>query len=821
MTILDRHPAVEGTATGNTEVLFPEARRRAVHRRIRVAVAVLVVAGVATVAGVAGITGGNGATGNAVNSPLLASSSNGVLATTGGVVWSFSLENGSGVVLRSSDDGEHWAIVLPGQTSGSGLGLVASFFLGPRYAWAAQEDQDGATSVYRTSDSGRHWTRVALPEVLLPSQPVLFDQLYFANPSDGWLLGVGGFGSLTAVWWQTENGGRTWRSLPAETLPAQGLTLPAYGLTACPVFSMPHLAFASLEQGWLTDGACAHGVARPVVWRTNDGGEVWSAFPLPAPAGGWGDWDVLDHGGTDVGAPTVMSASGRTLVLVPVAVGRSRLVIERSVDGGKTWQIAGSTDTKALPLQSTPAEWFDPIDAAEWVVAAPGGLIETRNGGRSWTFTRTPLTATGQPASFTSPTYGFLEGTSPEEGANYSPSGLVIAERTMDVGRTWAPESIALSRSETAAWSPGAPISSVEFVSPRLAVVAGPAGLFTSSDKGRTWVERLGVTYPVSQLDFLNGRVGFAVAEGELLRTMDGGVHWRAVPHPDAGGVSNVDFSSLSAGVATVGETLFVTENAGRSWTTLRLPRGWTLPETGASAVCLASHGVGWAVGDRGSEVAVFVTTNGGDEWRAALSPRFFPFGGQPGKPGASLSISACRGDAMWLSVAQAAGVMSTLGLPETFDLVRTLNLGRSWLDVLRWPSETKVTRPHVATPIGGPQIAPAYSVPASLSLISATTAWLTARNPYSGGITFASTGDDGIHWAIHSFPGGDAELAPTRFKLPEDNEWFATTALGGQSAWVLYAGRNAKSNSYTNSYLYETSDAGATWHRLAAFAYS
>jgi hypothetical protein len=58
-----------------------------------------------------------------------------LLSTTQGVVWSFNIENGSGVVLRSADDGKHWRVALSELASQDSFGLVASYFLGPEDAW--------------------------------------------------------------------------------------------------------------------------------------------------------------------------------------------------------------------------------------------------------------------------------------------------------------------------------------------------------------------------------------------------------------------------------------------------------------------------------------------------------------------------------------------------------------------------------------------------------------------------------------------------------------------------------------------------------------
>ena len=337
----------------------------------------------------------------AAQNAALAGAAN-LLSTTQGVVWSFNIENGSGVVLRSADDGNRWRVVLSELASQVSFGLVASYFLGPEDAWAALEEQTGATSVYRTSDGGRHWDRSDLRIVAPPpSMPILFDQLYFADPEHGWLLAVGtdlGSGSansLLMLLWRTDDGGRTWSQLPPTSLPPQSVELPPYAGSACPVFSPPHIAFTTPNIGWWTYGACGTGAARPLVWRTRDGGRNWTPSPLSAPPGGWGSWDVLDQGGTDVGAPYLIPTKTGTTIVVPVSVGRSRLVVERSLDMGRTWRIAGMVDTHSLPLQSTPADWFDPVNALDWVVAAPGGLIETTDAGRSWTLIRSPVTMSG------------------------------------------------------------------------------------------------------------------------------------------------------------------------------------------------------------------------------------------------------------------------------------------------------------------------------------------------------------------------------------------------------------------------------------------
>ena len=715
------------------------------------------------------------------------------LATANGVVWSLSSQG----VLRSPNDGRTWSVVLAAATSAT----AASYFLGPEDAWVVNQSQTGAMNVYRTSDGGQHWHQSAQLEGT--SSNLLFDQLYFADPEHGWLLGVGeNFQAgntvvLSRLWWRTTDGGRTWNELFWENLPFQGLGSFGYATAPCPAFSPPHLAFMNTKVGWFTEGACNQGVAHPVVWTTRNGGLSWAPAQLPAPASGWGRWDVLDHGGADVGAPYVLKSAGITAILVPVAVGTSRLVVERSSDLGRTWHIAGSVDTRALPIQSTPADWFYPIDNLDWVVAAPGGLIETTTGGRTWSLIRSPIAPSGQAVSFISPEDGFLQG-----------AGFAAAMSTEDGGYSWVSKSGPVSGYEQTAFT------MTQTPGPHLAVVAGQAGLMTSNDGGRNWVERLGTSFPVTQLDFVNSTLGFAIANGELLETTDGGDSWKALLHPVSGGVSEVDFWSHSDGVATVGMSLYVTSDAGETWRQLRLGHGWTVSSNGYFPVCFSTSGVGWAMATRAGREAVLVSTSGDDGWKVALAPTAFPIDVTTHEP-ATTSIAGCQDRAVWLLVTQTAGPMDMQGIPQTFDLLRSLDLGRSWLDVLRSPSEVTVNRPKVPTAFDGPQKAPFEPGPVILSLASPTAVWFTVNDEDLGAVTFGSTNNGGLRWTIRTFeePQGNQR---TKWPFAFPSTWLTTTARNAEDALALFSSPKGGGSSY----LYATRNGGTSWSRVAVFGY-
>jgi hypothetical protein len=418
----------------------------------------------------------------------------------------------------------------------------------------------------------------------------------------------------------------------------------------------------------------------------------------------------------------------------------------------------------------------------------------------------------GQPASFTSPDEGFIQGT-----------GLVIAMRTDDAGHTWSSESATISNAEKELWSPpGEAVSTIQIVSPALAVGAGAVGIVTSSDGGHSWVKRLGTNSTADDLDFIDSRVGFAVDDGELVRTVNGGESWQALLHPVAGGALGTDFWSPSAGLVSVGsQSLSVTSDGGTSWQPLWLPPGWTVSNASIgdgqpAGVCFTDEGVGWAVASRDDRYAVFVTTTGGRTWRLALSSTVLPPGVEPNKPQNSVTVAGCEGKAAWILISQAVGQMD-MRLPATFDLVRSLDLGRSWLDVLRSTSDMRVARPKIPTYPGGPLSVQSESGAWSLTLASPATAWFTATDEDIGRITFGSTRDGGVSWKIHSFPAVQSRQGSVTAsqQLPYAYRWRETVALNATDAWILFGAPN---DSGGDTYLYATSDGGAAWHKLAVF---
>jgi photosystem II stability/assembly factor-like uncharacterized protein len=775
---------------------------------------------VAVAAALAGWLGAAGCAGSALAGRPVGGSAD-LLATPGGVVWSFSATELSNGVLRSTDSGRHWKVVLSPYTVPGDL--TASYFLGPDRAWVTNQQRHAfglgeTTIVLGTSDGGRTWWRSRpLPGDVTACCGDLADQVYFADARRGWLLVSGtlsrpgariGGASQVMRLWRTSDGGRNWLPLPTGPLPLQGT---AWGSRVPPECGSdpPQVAFASARLGWLTEGACGLGAARPLAWRTGDGGLHWTPAALPAPHGGWGDWlgsSASEQGGVSVGPPMVaVSGAGRTVVLVPVTT-VSALVIEKSANDGRIWQVASRVHD-ALESDSEPRDWFSVIDARHWVLSGPAELIETSNAGHTWRTAGYPSGAPGSPASFLSLRRGFVR--------SY---GGLVARVTSNGGRTWARLPAPAGWHGASVDTLGPAITSVQVVSARFAVASGAAGVLVSRDGGWTWQRLPAITVPVYRAQFLSPTDGFAITpSGKLLRTADGGMTWHLARQPGGQPAFSAQFWSPTRGAASTAAGLYITGDGGATWRLLAEPAGWKAH----GPFCFAQGGAGWQVASQHGRPGVLVTADAGASWQVALPP-----GLGRSNDFSSPSIVGCSGISAWVLytalVPPICGGACGNTYPRTYDLLRTADLGRTWLDVLKNPdwSHRGGLRPAIPASAGALQpklFNREQSVDFEpLALTAGGTVWVTTQGP-NGGLGIARSADGGLTWTARNYQlttGTTSALPPPVLRgLPGDQGWLATTALDSQRAWVL-----TRSFGDGTTYLYATTNGGATWIQIATF---
>jgi len=273
--------------------------------------------------------------------------------------------------------------------------------------YAALADGAGQDGVYRSQDGGATWLKVG-------GGPGGVISALAVHPDDPALL-YAGTAATTSVLWGSRDGGQSWQPSPLG-LPAspQGWTP---GITALAVDArQPGVLYVGtdgqgvyrfdtdpLRYGFEVLGGLqlhsAH-VKRLVVGPdsrvyaiTNDGLFVYDPLPQPLPllgggarGGGWQALSLPELAASLAAAP----GDPRTLYAGGVSTG-----VYRSTDAGQTWERAGNgleaPAGAALRITALAAAGDD----ARHVMAAtayglgngmaPGGVYESRDGGRNWT----------------------------------------------------------------------------------------------------------------------------------------------------------------------------------------------------------------------------------------------------------------------------------------------------------------------------------------------------------------------------------------------------------------------------------------------------
>src|SRR6266568_3428341 len=99
-----------------------------------------------------------------------------------------------------------------------------------------------------------------------------------------------------------------------------------------------------------------------------------------------------------------------------------------------------------------------------------------------------------------------------------------------------------------------------------------------------TWARVWQGAHKLHDLDFVSAQTGWALGDGILLGTVDGGQHWRTLGQPRVGPLRQVHFASRTQGWGVAGgadqpvegsipaTTLVHTSDGGRTWTALAAP---------------------------------------------------------------------------------------------------------------------------------------------------------------------------------------------------------------------------------------------------------
>lgn len=273
-----------------------------------------------------------------------------------------------------------------------------AWFISPDEGWVVES----VGRTHHTADGGESW------EMLSSQSEVFFRSVVFVSPTLGWIGDLNGFNSPEPqrALWETRDGGRTWTNITDRVVGPEPVGL-------CGMFSV--------------DAETIYGVGRwsgPAVFvRTDDGGATWESVDLAPLATGAVDVHFFDRDRGLIGA-------GRGVGNSPEEQQASRTVVLATEDGGRTWEerFVGSAEGSWAWKMSFPSP--DVGYVATQGPSAGGIVLKTEDGGRTWS----EIVVPGAPDG------GFwgLGFATPERGWVGVDGGGVM--ETNDGGLTWTGE---------------------------------------------------------------------------------------------------------------------------------------------------------------------------------------------------------------------------------------------------------------------------------------------------------------------------------------------------------------------------------------------
>lgn len=233
-----------------------------------------------------------------------------------------------------------------------------------------------------------------------------------------------------------------------------------------------------------------------------------------------------------------------------MAVGLLATVFLRSSGG-----VAGATAWARLGTQDVHALRFLPGSTDRLLFGHHGGLLETTDGGRTWT----PGTARVDAMSLSVPT-----------GDRLVIAGHLVFQGSLDGGGTWADIPAELPSLDIHAFAQS------QLDPERMWAYLAGGGLYESNDGGLRWAEVYAgdviglVAVVVDGADILFGIDPFA----GLVRSADGGATWVAVGKPPTSPVTNLAAVSDGATLVLGGPAgLYRSDDGGVTWRQVLLSR--------------------------------------------------------------------------------------------------------------------------------------------------------------------------------------------------------------------------------------------------------
>ncbi|MGA2624363.1 MAG: YCF48-related protein [Bacteroidota bacterium] len=427
-----------------------------------------------------------------------------------------------GTVVRSTDQGATWSVTP--KVLGSSATLRSVDFVSRTEGWIAGD----SSTVLHTTDGGDTWTR-SVPA----DGGFMVKDIRFLNPMVGWACGTSESGFL----WKTTDGGANWTTIEDFDMPFQQIM-------------------------YLKDSVVMLFESDGEIQMSVDSGKTWLA----------------DGRGVTYKVPGEMSVVNPNGTIWGLAEG----VLERSTDGGSTWQEGGPEDISATSVSFIDAAhgWAASDDVGEVYMTADSGATWKRDTIFSSSLSFTTMNRIRMRASGVGMLVGIY--------------GLMAT--TNDSGRTWH-----LQATEN-----GFGIGEIQFLSPLEGWAAG-GRIHHTTDGGATWITSQ-TNYRANTLSFSSPLCGWIGCDVGVWRTRNGGADWSQCASGSSISIAALDSQNVWCGTHS---NLTRTTDGGNHWTTIM--------NHSISSIQFLNADTGWVVNyDWSSDSSVFRTSNGGQTWQCA-----------------------------------------------------------------------------------------------------------------------------------------------------------------------------------------------------------
>jgi len=255
-------------------------------------------------------------------------------------------------------------------------------------------------------------------------------------------------------------------------------------------------------------------------YKTNNGGADWVSMPVNTNSSLWG----IDNIGSD--SVWVVGDQG---------------AIRFSTDGGVSFNSQNSTTNNYLFGVS----FISPSEG--WIAGDYGLIIHTTNAGQNWSIQTTPTSQRLYDVCFVDSDYGWAVGrngtiiNTTNGGAEWTPQTSNTVERLYSVKFTdrnngWLVGWSGVVRHTTNGGSTWQTVNlgdnvekyHVDFTDSNHGCIVGWDGsIYITSNGGANWTEIVtGTTKDLYGVEFVNDQTGYAVGNGIVLKTTDGGQTW-------------------------------------------------------------------------------------------------------------------------------------------------------------------------------------------------------------------------------------------------------------------------------------------------------